>query len=163
MQSELAAALGWITALLKDLGIPYQVVGGLAAIAYGSTRSLVDIDLYVPDEGALGRLAAAASEYTTREPAHHSDEHWDLTFMRLEWAGWPIEAAAASTARVWNVKSESWCPAAIRFEESETRMVEGVELRVMPRAQLVSYKEGLGREVDRLDLALLRATAKERR
>ena len=162
MKGELAAVLRWITELLRDLRIPYQAVGGLAAISYGSTRSLVDIDVYVPDDTSLERLAAAAQKHLIREPAHYHDEHWDLTFLKLEWAGWTIEAAAASTARVWDRRSGSWRPAAIRFNRSETRLIEGVQIQVMPRAQLVEYKEGLGRDVDHLDVAGLRATDEAR-
>ena len=41
-------AFDWITTLLDELGHPYVVVGGLAAIVYGSKRPLFDIDLDVP-------------------------------------------------------------------------------------------------------------------
>ena len=154
-KAGLGTALGWARDVLLELEMQYQVVGGLAAIAHGATRPLVDIDLYVPDEVSLARFAEAVRVHVIRPPAFHRDDHWDLTFMKLEWEGWPIEAAAASTARVWNRNSGSWQPAAIRFEDSVVCTIEGVEVPVMPRGQLISYKEGLGRDVDVLDVASL--------
>ncbi len=161
MAADLGDALRWITQILNDLAIPHQVVGGLAARAYGSTRPLADIDLYVPDEAALSRLASACGEHLRRPPAHHRDEHWDLTFPKLRWNGWTVEAAAASTAKVWDRRTRAWAPAAIRFEDSDVREVEGVRLPVMQRPQLVDYKAGLGREVDQLDLAALEQPVEE--
>jgi len=163
MAADLADALRWIAQVLNDLAIPHQVVGGLAARAYGSTRPVADIDLYVSDEAALGRLASACGEHLRRPPERHRDEHWDLTFLELRWNGWSVEAAAASTARVWDRRTREWAPAGIRFEDSEVREVEGVRLPVMPKLQLVDYKAGLGREVDRLDLAALERPQGEER
>ena len=40
----------------------------------------------------------------------------------------------------------------IDFSRSESSVILGVEVPVMPQAQLVAYKRALGREVDRLDL-----------
>jgi hypothetical protein len=158
MAKRLGDALEWITDLLAGLEIRYQVVGGLAAVAYGSDRSLVDIDLYVPAASDLDRVVAAAADGVTRAPRRHVDEHWDLTFMKVVWGGWDIEIAEASTARVWDQRRGDWVGARIDFQRSETRDVDGVPIHVMPRAQLMDYKTGLGREVDRLDLQALAQT-----
>ena len=155
MSTDLAAALGWITGILTDRAIPYQVVGGLAARAHGGTRPLADIDMYVPD-AALADIAAAAGEHVEQPPMHHKDEHWDLIYLRIRYGGWQIEAAGAESARVWDARSGEWAPAGIRFDASEMRDVDGVALHVMPRAQLIDYKEGLGREVDIQDVRELR-------
>lgn len=148
-------ALRWITGLFKELEIEYQVVGGLAARCYGSRRPLVDIDFYVPDEESLEEIASAASSRLIRPPAPHRDEHWDLTFLALEWGEWKIEIAAADTASVWDRGAHRWTPAAIPFEESQIVEAYGVELSVMPKDHLVRYKKGLGREVDHRDLEML--------
>ena len=54
---KVGAALAWIVEILERHGVPYQVVGGLAARAHGAERPIVDIDLYVPFD-----LADAALE-----------------------------------------------------------------------------------------------------
>lgn len=54
-KERIASALAWIAGRLRELEVPFQVVGGLAALAHGASRDLADIDVYVP-EGALERL-----------------------------------------------------------------------------------------------------------
>jgi hypothetical protein len=152
MPRDLSDALSWLSELLTDLDLPYQVVGGVAATCHGATRPLADIDLYVSDEAALDRLAAASGAHLVQPPRHHHDEHWDLTFLKLERGGFQIEAAAAASAKVWDGRVEAWKPAGIRFDRSEDREIAGVVVPIMPRGQLMDYKGGLGREVDRLDL-----------
>ena len=151
MSSRLSAALRWITHMLAELDVPYQVVGGLAARCYGASRPLVDIDLYVPDR-ALTDIEGAAGRHVLAPPTRHRDAHWDLTFMKLLRSGWQIEVAGADSAMVWDKRTVSWQPAAIEFEASERHDVEGIPLNVMPLAQLIDYKSGLARPVDNEDL-----------
>jgi hypothetical protein len=106
----------------------------------------------VPDV-ALSQIAAAAGRHLVRPPSRHADAHWDLSFLKLQRSGWDIEIAGADTARVWDQRTRTWRPAAIRFEAGELHRVEGVSLRVMPLSQLADYKEGLARDVDLRDLS----------
>ena len=157
MPDDLGETLDWLTTLLAELAVPYQVVGGLAARAHGATRPLVDVDLYVPDEPSLARVAQAVPAHLTRAPSRHKDEYWDLEFLALLRGETRIEIAAASSARVWDFRAEAWAKAAIDFEASEERLVAGVPIWVMPRDQLVDHKLGLDREVDRLDIEQMAA------
>ena len=50
---NIKAALIWITNILKKHQIPFQISGGLAAIAYGASRSLADIDIDIPDNNLI--------------------------------------------------------------------------------------------------------------
>lgn len=151
---DLSDALRWISDLLNELDVPFQVVGGLAAMVYGASRPLVDIDMYVPD-AALHRIAMRARPYLEQPPYHHVDSHWDLTFMKLRRSGWIIELAGADSAKVWNSRTKSWKPANIRFEAGRLHHINGVALRIMPKGQLVEYKRDLGRDVDKRDLSEL--------
>ncbi len=138
-------------AVLDRLGVPCQAVGGLAARAYGATRALVDLDFYVPDAD-LASIAATLSHRVDRLPSRHRDSYWDLDFMALTWGGWRIEIAGADSARVWSRASGSWESAGIDFSASQDREVGGVTVPVMPLRQLLAYKRGLDRPVDRLDV-----------
>ena len=51
----------------------YQVVGGLAAVAYGGTRPLNDIDLYAPLSGQ-SRLIDEVRECTVWGPERYRDD-----------------------------------------------------------------------------------------
>ena len=157
MEERIAEALTWITSLLRSHGIPFQAVGGLAARGYGATRPLVDLDFYLPEEG-LTQLLEEVSPWVRRAPAHHEDEHWSLTFAQLRYAGVKIELGVAEGARYWNSKESTWEEACVDFDASEVRRIAGVEVPLMPRAQLLEYKKTLDRPVDRVDLVeMLRA------
>ncbi len=154
MNGSPGSALRWIRDELDRMGIPFQAVGGLAARAHGGTRPLVDLDFYIP-ERHLESVARALAAHVVRPLAEHRDEHWDLTFLVLDWAGWRIEIAGAESARVRDVGSGAWMPADIGFDRSVPIEVDGVSIPVMPRSELLAYKRGLDREVDRADLAEL--------
>jgi hypothetical protein len=144
-------AFRWIVSVLRSVDARFQVVGGLAARAYGGNRALVDLDLYV-EAGRFMDAVTAASEFLIWGPAHHRDESWDLTFAKLEWKGIRIELAVAEGARYFDRRNGEWVDQGIDFSRAEMREVLGVVVPVIPRDDLRAYKEGLDREVDRLDL-----------
>jgi predicted nucleotidyltransferase len=85
-KSDFFIALKWITDMLNHLDIPYQIVGGLAAMCYGSTRPLHDIDFYVPGKD-ISKLEEELAEYIKFGPEQHQDENWNLVFMKLSYNG----------------------------------------------------------------------------
>jgi hypothetical protein len=149
--SREARALRWIVGLLEELEVPFQVVGGLAAGAYGATRPLADLDFYVPTRCLL-IVAEAADSRLVRAPEHHRDEDWDITFMALEHEGQRIELGGADGARYFDRGAGHWRDVEIDFEASARREVLGIEIPVMPCEKLIAYKRALDREVDRQDL-----------
>lgn len=147
-------ALRWIVGLLRELNVPFQAVGGLAARAYGADRPLVDLDFYVPI-GRLQDIAAAAATHVVRPPAAHRDDAWDLTFTKLEYEGCEIELAGAEGARCFDRRGGCWRPADIDFARSVERTILGVQVPTMPCGELIAYKRALDREVDRQDIAAM--------
>ena len=77
-------ALQWITDYLHRHQIPYLITGGLAAIAYGSTRPLADIDLYVPED-YFHQITIFSKDYIIEGPARYRDDNWDLNLVELEY------------------------------------------------------------------------------
>lgn len=152
---QISHALRWIVELLNRHGVPYQIVGGLAAQAYGATRPLVDIDLYIPLQQADGQPGALEEmrPYMVREPLPHKSAAWDLVYLALEYDGVLIEIGDSSTnPRFFNRIHQRWEQQEIDYRAGVAATVYGVDVLVMPRAELLRYKLMLDREVDALDL-----------
>lgn len=150
--SREARALGWIVDLLQRLEVPFQVVGGLAAHAYGATRTLVDLDFYVPTD-RLEEIAAAVPAQVVRPPSPHRDDDWDIVFMALEHEGVRIELGGADGARYFDRRSDRWTDVRIDYAGATQLEVLGRTAPVMRREDLIAYKRALDRPVDREDLA----------
>ncbi len=144
-------ALRWFVDLLEGAGIPFQVVGGLAARIHGGRRPVDDIDPYAP-EASLETLLRLAGDRLVRPPEHHRDECWDLRFLALEYDGQRVEIGIAEGARLFERSAGCWVEAGIDFGASERSLIHGIPVPVMPRSRLIDYKRRLGRDVDREDL-----------
>jgi len=150
-KSDFYKALKWLTDVLSHLHISYQIVGGLAAKCYGSTRPLHDIDLYVPGKD-FSKLENEHIEYIEFGPKYHKDEHWDLDFMKLNYDGQEIEIGDADHTRYFDSQSCQWIKEEINFSGSNIIEFEGITLPVMPKQDLIKYKQRLNRKVDRIDI-----------
>ena len=150
-----AAALTWIVSTLNQHEVSYQVVGGLAALAYGGTRPLHDIDLYAPLSGRPG-LLTELHPYTVWGPEHFQDAARDLVFMKIDFDGIRIEIGdSVLHPRYFNAYQHRWVDQRVDYDRSRRRIVLGVPVDVMPLADLLDYKRGLARPVDRQDIAEL--------
>ncbi len=154
-------ALTWIVSVLNRHHVPYQVVGGLAAQAYGATRPLVDIDLYMPFEQAQAALEEMRP-FLVRQPLTHLSASWDLVYLALEFQGVLIEIGDSSTnPRFYNRTDRQWEPQVIDYACSHVARLYGVDLAVMPQEELIRYKRMLDREVDHVDIEQMRANHAE--
>lgn len=151
---RIAEALRWISGHLDELGIPFQVAGGLAALAHGVERELHDIDLYVPG-GALDRLIPRVQDHHSHGPLRYLDQHWDCYFLEVHRAGEEIELAEAPKTRYRKDPDSPWHEAEVDFDAPVHREVFGVKVPVMPVEVLVRYKRRLDRPVDREDVEAL--------
>lgn len=149
---KLPVALAWLVNLPDRYAVPYQIVGGLAAHAYGATRPVVDVDLYMPFDQAQPFLAEI-QPFIVRQPLPHRSESWDLVYLALEYVDVYIEIGDSSThPRFYNRIDSRWEDQRLEYDSSVTETLFGVALKVMPRDELVRYKRMLDREVDYADL-----------
>ncbi|WP_269617659.1 hypothetical protein [Zhongshania sp. BJYM1] len=149
---ERIPALDWIIDYLDLYEIPYLVCGGLAAQAYGSKRKLADIDLYIPDS-YISQVSSMGADYITFGPAHHVGEKWDLTYVQFEYEGQKVEIGSDKECRIFDAISGTWHQKQLDFERYKKLSLYGRLLRVMEKAELISYKRKLARQVDLEDVS----------
>lgn len=145
-------ALRWIVGLLNRHQVPFQVVGGLAARAYGATRELVDIDLYIP-MSRFTDISPDVAQYVVWGPTHETGARWDLIYVKIDYEGQRIEMGDSDNTKIYDAKTQSWIKQNIEFERSQMIEVYGVVVPVIPKIQLMEYKTILSREVDQIDLS----------
>lgn len=129
-----------------------MVVGGLAARSYGATRPLADIDFYIPRD-RFTDLVPVVADHIVFGPKPFTGGGWDLVFMKLEIEGQVVEVGDGSDVRVRGGAEDPWIDVSVDFNRVERRRIFGLEVPVIPKADLLAYKRLLGREVDLRDLA----------
>jgi hypothetical protein len=145
--------LSFIAQTLMSEDIEFQASGGLAAIAYGATRPLFDIDLEIYRKDAE-KVRALFKDYITEDwnnDLEGDDDAFDLWILKLEIRGVPIDINQVEDSRVKSKEGE-WIvqPATMEYE---MRTVEGVELPVQSKASLIAYKKLIARDTDLIDIA----------
>lgn len=144
---DIKAALVWITDILKELHIPFQIAGGLAARAYGATRELEDIDIDIPED-QFGVLYQRVKEFVIDGPDQHQDEHWDILLMTINYHDQLIDIGGAYHTKIRGKESDAWRLLKTDFSKVEYVNLFGVDVPVIARAELIAYKKILMREVD---------------
>ena len=145
------AALKWITEILNDNAIPFQITGGFAARLYGSNRPLYDIDLEISDND-FEKLTPFVKGYLFYGPDRSKDETFDILLMTLEYKGQLIDISGANTDMLYNKEAKRW-------ESCNTDITQAVEMEVynlrVPVAtwqSLLEYKKRAARPTDLEDV-----------
>jgi hypothetical protein len=152
-----------ILAVLDAHGVRCVLVGGFAAVIYGSPYVTTDVDIVPEDDaGNLQRLSEAlhalhAKVWTSTEPDGVPFDH---------------DGASLGAVRIWNLVTDHG-RLDITFEPSGTTgyddvardavhlIILGVPVYVASLADIIRSKEAAGREKDRLVLPTLRRIAEE--
>lgn len=148
------SALVWITDIIKKHHIPYQIAGGLAVRAYGSTRPLMDIDIDIPEDD-FDKILEDVREHITFGPDWFKSDTWQLYLMTLNYQGQEIDICGAYRTKIYNKLCGTWDKIITDFSKVTYIEFEGLKLPVIPRDELIAYKKILARPVDWLDLAYL--------
>ena len=145
-------ALFWIIGILDEHRVPYEVQGGLAARCYGSTRELVDIDIFIPSSG-FEKIAESVIKHSVSGPCYHVGSNWRLNYQILNYDGMQIEICDAGKAEYLDNNTNEWIKMEIDFNRTKTISYLDIPLKVIPKADLIVYKSRLAREVDLCDIA----------
>lgn len=152
------AALIWITDILKKHQIPFQITGGLAAIAYGVSRPLEDIDIDIPDD-KFNLVENEVKNYIVYGPTRFKSEKWDLLLMTLNYLGQDIDLSGADQTYICDEKTKEWIKLVEDLLNAPIKSIFGLQLPVIPYDKLINYKKILSREVDLIDIQQLESKA----
>jgi predicted nucleotidyltransferase len=154
-----------ILAVLQEHGVRFVLVGGFAAVIYGSPYLTTDVDV-VPEWSRenLERLSTALDAmhsrvWTASEPKGLSFNH---------------DAASLGGAEMWNLVTDhgrldvTFVPSGTTGYEDLARdavhlRILGVDVDVASLADVIRSKEAAGREKDRVVLPVLRRILDEAR
>jgi GNAT superfamily N-acetyltransferase len=148
------SALRCLVGILDEAGASYQFTGGFAGNLHGSRWPLHDLDVDVARKD-LPRLAEQLGTYMTQPLGQYVDHEFELYLLRAEIEGVGIDVSQAEEAyaRVGGQRVSLNTSLVHR-----TRVpVLDLEVWVQPLAELIAYKELLGRSADLADLRALQA------
>ena len=155
-------SLIWITDILKELNVPYQITGGLAARAYGATRDLWDIDIDIPED-KFEIVKEKVSEFIIFGPSRIKEKSWDLLLMTLHHHGQEIDLGGAYQTKIFNQSTGKWHQLFTDFSKSVSIEILGSKVPVIPRNDLLAYKKILARPVDLVDIREIEVKNEEKR
>jgi hypothetical protein len=145
-------ALRCLLDILEEAGACYQFTGGFAGNLHGSGWPLHDLDVDVA-QADIARVAELLRPYTTRPLGLYLDPEFELQLLRAEIAGVEIDVSQAEEA--YARAGGRRVPLGTTLLHRERVRVLGREVWVQPLAELIAYKELIGRSADVADLRAL--------
>ena len=141
-----AEAFRWIIQILKKHKVPFQISGGLAAKAYGSSRPLADIDIAIP-ENRFNDILPDVKTHIISGPVRFEDENFNCLLMTLNYASQEIDIGGGN-AQIRDAATGVWHNDPTDFSRYESREIYGLSVPVIKKEDLIKSKKILGRPVD---------------
>lgn len=141
-----------LSTAFSNAEIGWVAIGGLAAIAWGAKRPLADIDIQVQQDDML-RVRELFKNYIETDLRHYRTERWDIKQMILVFDGVTVDVCQAEEFYVLNDNTKHLVP--VTIHKAVFTALEGITIPVMPKNDLINYKQKLLREVDQEDLGSL--------
>ncbi|MGB4833766.1 MAG: hypothetical protein WBP40_01915 [Candidatus Moraniibacteriota bacterium] len=146
-----AAAFQWITEILKRHEVPFVVLGGLAARAYGSKRELNDIDLVI-HRADFAKILPEVRAYVTYGPEMSRDEETEGYSMELRYTEQDIDIGAEEGCKVLNKATGKFQLLETDFNDVEREEIFGVLVPIMKREAVITEKLMFNRSQDQEDI-----------
>ena len=150
-QRSYKKALIWIVKILRKHKIKFNILGGLAAYAYGSKRMLIDIDIAMKNEN-LRKIIPDVKDYLIEYPHLSKSKNWICYFMELRYKGITIEISGDKGCKMLNSKTKKWENLGDILSKPLNKRVLGLTLPVIPKKRLIAYKSRLMRKIDKFDI-----------
>jgi hypothetical protein len=137
---------------LKRANFAYQITGGLAGNIYGSKWPLhdVDIEISLKDMEAVAELF---KEFLIIKPRDYEDKEFRMRLMILEKDSVAVDISAVEDFYVRC--AGSWLKVETDLKGAQDVTWKGMQLKVQPLKDIISYKQLLGRIDDVADLIRL--------
>ncbi len=152
--NKVERALRYIVNILNKNKVRFQIVGGLASVAYGTKRKVRDIDIIIHEKD-FKKIVPDVKRYIVEGPERSKSDTWDCYYLELNYRGTVIEFGGAKTSKMFDKKSNLWTNFKINLEKPVTKNFLGIRIPVIPKKQLIKYKKILGRKVDKIDINYL--------
>ena len=148
-------ALKWVTKILRDQKIPYQISGGLCARFYGTTRRINDIDIDIK-EIDFPRLQAIMQPYVIFGPDIYVDKKWEVLIMILKYKDQLIEFTSGDFSKISNSGRTKWL--VFRYDLHDVNIIpwEGVTLNLMRPEKILRYKKHLDGKKQKEDIKAIK-------
>lgn len=148
-------ALKWIVGILEKHKIQFQITGGLIARVYGSDRPLADVDIDIPED-RIKEIVADVKDYVIWGPGRFTDDNWDLILVTLKYKEQEIDICG-DNVRIHDHSNGEWKSSTTDFSKVEMKELYGINVPVIRKEDLITYKKILGRKVDLEDIKAIRA------
>lgn len=143
-------ALTRVTNTLKTNNIPFQITGGLAAIAYGCRRNLFDIDIDVSKKD-IEKVRKLFKKNISEDLHHLQNGRFDIFVMSLEFENVVVDISQLEENYVID-KNGNKIGGDYDFSKTKIMNVADLELPVEDKDELIRYKRILGRDTDLVDI-----------
>ncbi len=139
-----------VTKTLKENRIPFQITGGLAAIAYGSKRKLFDIDIDVSKKD-IKKVRELFRENISEDLHHLQNGRFDIFVMSLEFDKVIVDISQLEKSYVID-KNGNKIGGDYDFSKTKLMKIDGIKLPVEDKNELIRYKKILSRDTDLIDI-----------
>ena len=147
-----------VTKTFKENNIPFQITGGLAAIAYGCRRDLFDIDIDISKKD-IEKVRKLFKENITEDLHHLQNGRFDIYVMSFEIDGVNVDISQLEENYVID-KEGNKIGGDYNFSNTKIMEIEGLKLPVEDKNELVNYKKILGRDTDLIDIQQMTENSK---
>jgi predicted nucleotidyltransferase len=136
---------------LNKNNVKYLLLGGWAVGIYAQPRATADMDVFIAiDDANLDNLLKALSEFgaPTVDKSHFQDSGRIFRMGR-------------SPIRIEIINSASGIVFAECYARRKTVVVDGVDIPLISREDLIKNKQAAGRDKDKADVTILESMPKE--
>lgn len=148
MNPKTEEAFKWIVSILQKHNISFQISGGLAAQAYGSTRKLNDIDIDIPNK-KLVLILKEIQPYIIFGPGRYKDSTWDIDLVTLDYYGQEIDISGIRNAKIFNKLTKNWEALSPDLDNTQELQLFGIKVPVISKQELIDYKNKIDYEEEK--------------